>query len=56
LGAVGLALLGAGPSAAGASILFVGVPALAGGIHRLGRLGPDVPRSTSTPAPAGRDA
>ncbi len=51
LGAVGLALLGAGPSAAGASILFVGVPALAGGIHRLGRLGPDVPRSASASAP-----
>ena len=54
LGALGLALLGAGPSAAGASILFVGVPALAGGIHRLGRLGPDVPPRASTPAPTGQ--
>ncbi len=56
LGAVGLALLGAGPSAAGASILFVGVPALAGGIHRLGRLGPDVPRRASTSRSTGLEA
>jgi hypothetical protein len=56
LGALGLALLGAGPSAAGASILFVGVPALAGGIHRLGRLGPDVPPRASTPAPTSQRA
>ena len=39
--AVGIALVGTSPSQAGAALCLAGGLALAGGIHRLGRMGPE---------------
>jgi hypothetical protein len=53
--AAGLALSGWGPSPLGLALLFLGVPGLAGAIHRLGRLGPDS-TSRAGDVPRARDA
>lgn len=41
--AIGIALVGTSPSQAGAALCLAGGLSLAGGIHRLGRMGPEEP-------------